>query len=36
MGQPGANVYELQGGKITRVHVYTDRATALEAVGLRE
>jgi ketosteroid isomerase-like protein len=36
IGIPTTNVYELVGGKIKRVRVFSDRAEALEAVGLRE
>ena len=39
-GVPGeqliACVYDLVGTKLRRIHVYLDRAEALEAVGLRE
>jgi ketosteroid isomerase-like protein len=31
-----ANVYDLAGGRIRRIDVYTDRQEALEAVGLRQ
>jgi ketosteroid isomerase-like protein len=31
-----ANVYELAAGKIKRVHIFSDRRKALEAVGLSE
>ena len=30
------NLYELEGGKLSRVRVFSDRAEALEAAGLRE
>ena len=35
-GQPGAWVAWMRDGKITRQETFTDRAQALEAVGLRE
>ena len=31
-----AGVYDLEGGKIRRTHIFIDRAEALEAVGLSE
>ena len=31
-----ANVYELKGGRLRRVHVYLDRDEALAAVGLQQ
>jgi hypothetical protein len=30
------NLYELEGGKLSRVRVFSDRAEALEAAGLSE
>jgi ketosteroid isomerase-like protein len=32
--QPLTNLYELEGGKLSRVRVFRDRAEALEAAGL--
>jgi hypothetical protein len=34
--QPLTNVYELHGGKLSRISVFSDRAEALEAAGLSE
>jgi ketosteroid isomerase-like protein len=31
-----ANIYELAGGRIARIDIYTDRSDALEALGLLE
>jgi ketosteroid isomerase-like protein len=34
--QAVTNLYELEGGKLSRVRVFSDRAEALEAAGLSE
>ena len=34
--QPAIWLYEMKGGKVVRMHTFTDRAEALEAVGLSE
>jgi ketosteroid isomerase-like protein len=34
--QPATWVYDLKGGKVTRLQTFTDRAEALAAVGLEE
>jgi ketosteroid isomerase-like protein len=34
--QEAATVYAVEGGRILHAHVYSDRAEALEAAGLRE
>ena len=34
--QPLTNIYELQGGKLSRITVFRDRAEALEAAGLSD
>jgi ketosteroid isomerase-like protein len=34
--QPTANLYDLVGGKLRRVHVYLDRDEAYQAAGLSE
>jgi hypothetical protein len=31
-----AEVYEIEGGKVARMHAFSTVETALEAVGLRE
>jgi hypothetical protein len=35
-GHRTGNVYDLADGRIERVRIFTDRAEALEAAGLRE
>jgi ketosteroid isomerase-like protein len=34
--QPLTNLYELEGGKLSRIRVFRDRGEALEAAGLSE
>jgi ketosteroid isomerase-like protein len=36
LGIPTANVYELSGGRIRRIEVFSDRRAALRSVGLTE